>query len=376
LILKNIRSKESFNGETKMNGRLTLLMLALLGLISINMTACKQPGTTPGEPPVTAPGAGQPIGQIGSADHPIKLVFSPSAQRDVIISRGQVMADAIQKATGLSFEVRVPDSYSGAIKEMCASPTDTMGFLTGLGYVLAHQMCGVDVSLKAVRSGYDVFWTEILVPRDSQINSLEDLNGKRWGYGDPGFTTDYLVPITMFNEAGVAPGKQLQTGSHRQSLLALYYGEVDFVTTYYGPPTDVQSGKVVWSKDNPDISDDLVGSCSISEYDKSLICGNLRIHDARASIRATTPDVVQKLRILAISPDIPNDTISFGPRFPTDLRVKIEEALEQLAQTEAWSQSIGSEDFYNWTGITTARDAEYDILRDMVAATWPELGKP
>jgi ABC-type phosphate/phosphonate transport system substrate-binding protein len=35
------------------------------------------------------------------------------------------------------------------------------------------------------------------------------------------------------------------------------------------------------------------------------------------------PDVVQKLRILMISPDIPNDTLSFGPDFPADVRATL-----------------------------------------------------
>ena len=78
---------------------------------------------------------------------------------------------------------------------------------------------------------------------------------------------------------------------------------------------------------------------------------------------------MQKVRMLAVSAAIPNDTLSFGPDFPADLRAQIEEALIAFAATEAWGASIGSADFYGWSGIIPATDAEYDVVREMVAAT-------
>jgi hypothetical protein len=58
--------------------------------------------------------------------------------------------------------------------------------------------------------------------------------------------------------------------------------------------------------------------------------------------------------------------MSFGPEFPAELRTQIEEAVAAFAQTEAWSTSLGSEDFYGWTGLEAAGDAEYDFIRKLV----------
>jgi phosphonate transport system substrate-binding protein len=91
--------------------------------------------------------------------------------------------------------------------------------------------------------------------------------------------------------------------------------------------------------------------------------------DARAGVRTEAPDIIQQVRILMISADIPNDTLSFGPDFPEDLRAQIEQALLDFAGTDAWNESIGNQDFYGWTGIDPATDAEYDFVRLMVAAT-------
>ena len=75
----------------------------------------------------------------------------------------------------------MPTSYAATIEEMCASPKDTIGFIPGLGYVLANQLCGVDVAFKAVRFGSDVYYAQILVARDSAYKTLKDLDGKKWG---------------------------------------------------------------------------------------------------------------------------------------------------------------------------------------------------
>jgi len=94
--------------------------------------------------------------------------------------------------------------------------------------------------------------------------------------------------------------------------------------------------------------------------------------DARASARADAPDVIQKLKILTISPEIPNDTLSFGPQFPADVRAQIEDALVAFAgecddnEDCAWNSSIGDQDFYGWTSIDAASDSEYDNLRTIV----------
>jgi phosphonate transport system substrate-binding protein len=357
--------------------------LAVMAILVLVVTACAPATEAPTEVMTEAPTevmteaptevmteapTEAPMPAIGSPEHPIKVLFVPSVEAQQIISGGEVMAQALNEATGLTFEVSVPTSYAATIEEMCASPTDTMGFIPGLGYALASQLCGVDVAFKAVRFGFDVYWAQILVPRDSDIQSLEDLEGLSWGYPDPGSTSGYMVPLVMLNEAGVTPGEQVETGGHNQSVQALYNGEVQFSTSFYSPPTSETSGEAVFDPNAPEIPDELVDSCGLNA-DGNLICGDLRVRDARANIREEAPDVIQELRILAISPDIPNDTLSFGPEFPADLRAQIEEALVAFAETEAWNESIGHQDFYNWTGLSPATDAEYDFIRAMVEAT-------
>lgn len=314
---------------------------------------------------------------IGTAEHPIKVLFVPSVETQVIVSGGEVMAEALKQATGLEFEVSVPTSYAATIEEMCASPADTMAFIPGLGYALASQLCGVDVAFKAVRFGYPVYWAMFIVQRDSDIQTLQDLNGKKWGYGDAGSTSGYMVPLVMMREMGITPSDEVHTGGHNQTVTAVYNGEVDFGTVFYSVPLkpdgqpvftyeQFEAGTV--TDDMYEVPADVIDDCAPNAEGNRLLCDGWRILDARANVRAAAPDVIQKVRILAVSPPIPNDTLAFGPDFPADLRAEIEAALLAFAETDAWDSSIGSADFYGWSGILPATDAEYDFVRQMVEA--------
>jgi phosphonate transport system substrate-binding protein len=359
------------------------LFLAVMAIVVLVVTACApateaptQPPATeaPTEPPATeaptdAPTEAPteaPASEIGTPEHPIKVLFVPSVDANVIVTGGEVMANALNEATGLTFEVSVPTSYAATIEEMCASPTDTMAFIPAFGYVLANDLCGVDVAFKAVRRGWGVYWTMFVVGRDSDIQSLEDLEGKKWAYPDAGSTSGYLVPFVQLKEAGITPGETLEAGGHPESVRAVYNGEADFATAFYSPWAAPEGAEAWKIGDEPEVPVD-PGTCALNEDGSQLLCEGYRVLDARANIREEFPDVVEKVRILSLSPEIPNDTMSFAPEFPAELRTQIEDALVAFAETEAWGTSIGSEDFYGWSGLEPATDADYDFVRKLVA---------
>lgn len=300
-------------------------------------------------------------GDIGSPGNPIQVYFVPSVEAGVIATGGEVMAEALEAATGLSFEVFVPTSYAATIEAMCASPDNSMGFIPAAGYVIASNRCGVNVSLAAVRNGWNVYWAAYLVRRDSGIYTFNDLAGRTWGYGDASSTSGYIFPSVELTVAGIEPGERVSTGGHNQTVLAVYNGEVDFGTTFYSPPLTA-GGE--WSiGDLPEPYDLTVEESYIAE-NGNLYVGDLRVMDARANVRETAPDVVDQVRILRLSAPIPNDTLSFGPDFPAELRAQIVDALIAFSQTEAWAASIGSTDFYGWSGVAPITDATYDIIRN------------
>lgn len=358
--------------------RLSYFLFALVAALALALSACgPQPTEAPAPEPTMAPEptampeptmapTEEPAPTLGSAEYPIKVLFVPSVDVDFMISSGDLIAQALKDATGYTFEVSVPTSYAATIEEMCASPEDTIGFIPALGYVLANQLCGVQPGLAAERFGWNVYWTGFFVPRDSEYQSLEDLAGATWAYPDAGSTSGYLYPSSIFADMGIEVGETIEAGGHPQAVLAVYNGQADVATAFFSPPLLPEG---TWAMgDDPDVPADLVDSCAPNE-DGQLKCGDLRVLDARSAVSGDAPDIVQQVRILDISKEIPNDTMSFSPDFPDDLKQEIIDAVTAFVdpENEACANSLCNEQFYNWTAVGPIADENFDGVRILVA---------
>lgn len=358
-----------------MNKRLSFVLLAIFVSVAMILSACggtpatEAPAPEPTEAPTEAPTAEpteEPMAELGSPEHPIKVLFVPSVDVDFMIESGELIEQALSDATGLTFEVSVPTSYAATIEEMCASPDDTIGFIPALGYVLANQLCGVEPGLAADRRGWNVYWTAFFVPRDSEYQSLEDLDGATWAYPDAGSTSGYLYPASIFADLGVEVGETVEAGSHTSAVLAVYNGQADVATAFFSAPLLPEG---TWAMgDSPEVPDEVVDSCA-PNADGELWCGEYRVLDARGTTTGDAPDIVQQVRVLALSKEIPNDTMSFSPDFPEDLRQTIVDALVEFISldNEACANSLCNESFYGWTGASPIFDENFDGVRILVA---------
>jgi phosphonate transport system substrate-binding protein len=305
-----------------------------------------------------------PAPEIGTEDHPIKVLFVPSVDVDFMIESGELIEQGLNEATGLVYEVSVPTSYAATLEEMCASPEDTIGFIPAMGYALGNQLCGIQPGLASVRFGWNVYFAQFIAQRDSGIETLADLEGKSWGFGDTGSTSGYLVPLAMLNDLGITPGEQVETGGHTETASAVYNGDVDFGTTYFSPPLLPEG---TWTTDmEPDIPEDMIAECGPNEEGRTY-CGEYRVLDARSAISEQAPDVVQVVGIVDISDGIPNDTLSFSPGFPEELVQTIKEAMIDFVQNdERCLDSLCHENFYNWTDAEQIFDENFDLIRIMM----------
>jgi len=326
---------------------LTLLVIAMLALTTL-----------------TAGGCVQPAAPLGSAENPVKLYFVPSVEVSVIVSSGEAMSAFLKERTGLNFEVRVPTTYAAVVEEMGAAEADAMAFIPAFGYVLAHDKYKMDVALAVVRNGWHVYWTEYLVRRDSDIQSLEDLDGKSWAFPSTTSTSGYLVPATYFMKHGIEPGERVDAGGHPQAVIAVLEGSADFATVYFSPPGDD------WQIGDPPEPE--TGEFTYEEVEGSIRAyrGGQRLRDARVAVLSTYPNAVEDVRILALSDPIPNDTVSFCADFPADVRQQIIDGLIAYSQTEEGLAVLSDDRFYAITGFVPVEDAAFDPIRDMIT----ELG--
>ena len=306
---------------------------------------------------------------LGSEDRPIKVLFVPSVDAEAIVTGGEVLANALEAATDMSFEVSVPTSYAATIEEMCASPDDTIGFIPAQGYVLANNRCGVTVGAAAVRFGLSWYAAQYVVAFDSPFESVEDLAGASWCIPDFGSTSGYLYPSAEFAAIGIEPGEIVEAGSHNNAMLGVYNGDCDFATAFFSPPLLPNFARNwTYGVDDPEIWREAGVSPVRNEEGRTFVGGDpadggYRILDARSSVSDTAPDIFDETRILALTDRIPNDTVSFGPEFPLNTANKIVKALVDFTASEDCLQSICSEEFYNWTGLEPVSDGFYDPVR-------------
>ncbi|MDJ0792054.1 MAG: PhnD/SsuA/transferrin family substrate-binding protein [Acidimicrobiia bacterium] len=304
---------------------------------------------------------------VGTAENPIQVLFVPSVSAEEIIAGGELLRVALEEATGLTFEVSVPTSYAATINEICASPANTIGFIPAQAYVLGNELCGIEVALKSLRFGYTEYWAQFITQRDNdEISTLEDIAGKTWAYPDATSTSGFLVPSGLLSTLGIAPGESFEAGGHSAVARAIYNGEAEVGTTFFSPAVTAERD-VLWdgTAAGADVPDDLVADCGL-DAEGEILCGEDYFpRDARRNIREEAPDVIQKVKIFALSDPIPNDTMSYGSEFPAELATSITQAMKAYAVNDPDGFEAAF-DAYSWSGVDDTNDAEFDFIRQLV----------
>jgi len=307
---------------------------------------------------------------LGTEARPVLLLFPPVVNTAVISSQGQALADALTAATGYRFEVGVADDEAALIDLLCAAPQDTIGFLSAAAAVFANQRCRAQMGATAVHDhGYPWQTGMIVVGRDSGINALADLAGKRWGAAQAAGLPDLLYFQARLAEAGIEPGEIVSYAGESDAILALYNGEVDFVTAAYTPPIlPYDERQWVYGQDEPELWRELGFSPSRSPIGYVIVWGEVvfggyQLRDARARIFDIQPQIYDVTRILELSARIANETAVFGPDFPLALSKQVTAALIEFAASEACAESVCAADFYGWAGLQPADEALYEAVR-------------
>ncbi len=106
-----------------------------------------------------------------------------------------------------------------------------LAFVCSGPYVAGHRRFGMEILAVPVVNGGKVYHSYILAQRDSPINSLDDMKGKRFAFTDPNSNTGYLVPQYMLFQRGKSPDNFFRetsyTYSHDNSIKAVAEGVAD-----------------------------------------------------------------------------------------------------------------------------------------------------
>ena len=138
---------------------------------------------------------------------PLKLgvgLFQPDKERNDATYRP--LAQYLSARLGRPVELRTVDSWEGLAKSLANGETD-LALMGPWGYVLAHHAAHAQVVSTILYDAKPEYFALMITHPDSGINSVADLKGKTFAFGDKGSTSGYLIPLHFFMSQGIDPDK-------------------------------------------------------------------------------------------------------------------------------------------------------------------------
>jgi phosphonate transport system substrate-binding protein len=164
------------------------------------------------------------------AQAPLVLGVHPYLSAAEIVERFTPIANAIGLALGRPVVVRVGRNYGEHVEAIGKGAID-LAYMGPAPYVRMVARYGQRPLLaRQVVGGDPMLYGEIVVRQESDIQTLADLKGKRFAFGDPESTTSHVVPSAMLRAAGVpeqALGLAAFLDSHRNVALGVLAGDFD-----------------------------------------------------------------------------------------------------------------------------------------------------
>jgi phosphonate transport system substrate-binding protein len=155
------------------------------------------------------------------------------------------------------------------------------------------------------------------------------VEGGSMAFGSESSTSGYIFPVLELMDAGLEENVDYTStfsGSHDNSVLAVYSGDSDFGVSF---------------------------------------------DDARRNVREANPDVGEKVIVFNITAPIANDVVAVDANLPDDLKAAIYQALADFVATEEGQELM--DDIYSWTGLIPASEVNMASF-DLIEAAIDELG--
>lgn len=168
----------------------------------------------------------------GSAKRPLEVILIPADGGTEDGTRADFLPlfNAMTRASGLSFRVRVGQSYGAAIEAVCTGLAD-IAWLGPVSYREARDRGCADLLAVESTGGSATYYAGIFALKESGFSKTADLEGKSIAFGPPQSASAFVFPVGILLEAGIDPLtdlKEIRLGeSHTSGLVALDNGLVD-----------------------------------------------------------------------------------------------------------------------------------------------------
>ena len=273
-------------------------------------------------------------GKLGTKENPIRFYFMPLKGEGTFQANAPIIKQFMEEKTGLAVEtIHAPD-FVTIVRAIGQKKAD-IAFMNTLGYLLARDWAKAEAHLRYVYGDiYHSYRGEFVTRSDSHINEPKDINGRSIAFADPYSSGGYLYPLKFLKDHNIKPKSQRFAGGHLKAVEMVYAGKVDVAATYHARPSPIGVER-----------------------------------DARAELLKKYPDIITKVKIIALTDEIPNGPVALRHNLPPKIKEKLVATLLQFARTSEGRKTLIN--LYNITGLTTATDADYDGVQKTIR----EVGK-
>jgi len=163
---------------------------------------------------------------------PGTLVFAYTPVEDPAIYADiwEPFIEHLEEATGKDVRFFAVQSNSAEVEAMRSGRLHIAGFSTGPTPFAVNLAGAVPFAIMGSDEGEFGYKLQVYTRKDSGIDSMEDLAGKRVAHTSPTSNSGNLAPRALFPNLGVTPGEDYEvvySGSHDQSMLGVVAGDYD-----------------------------------------------------------------------------------------------------------------------------------------------------
>lgn len=264
----------------------------------------------------------------------LNVQFVPTNNDGSMEAKAKPFEEYLSEKLGYDVNVTLATDYSTIVEAMASGQVD-LGIMPPAAYVQARNQDAAEAILTSELQSYNdetgepeegvmsgTFKGEILVKSDSDIQSLEDLKGKKIATLSPNSASGYIYPVAEMKEMGIDPTTDCT------------------LTTVNDIPSEMTS-----------VLNGQQDACFVFE-------------GARYSYadKFSENDLMEDLRVLYLTEgDIPNDAIAVQPDMDPELKEKIKETFLNMADDEKGKEAMS---MWNHIGYTEATESAYDTIEE------------
>lgn len=164
--------------------------------------------------------------------NPDTLVFAYTPVEDPAIYADiwKPFIEHMKKVTGKDVRFFAVQSNAAEIEAMRSNRLHIAGYSTGPTPFAVNLAGAVPFAIMGSDTGKFGYTLQVYTRKDSGINAMEDLKGKRVAHTSPTSNSGNLAPRALFPKLGITPEKDytvVYSGSHDQSMLGVVAGDYD-----------------------------------------------------------------------------------------------------------------------------------------------------